>query len=92
MLAADDNGRYNGYGVRCVKKRPSYTITLNGDSNVSNFTINGATVAKGGTMSMEQGVTYNIGINYNTGYTAGATPLQKTSGAGTVRCSDTLCQ
>ena len=62
----------------------SYTITFNGDSNITNFTVDGATVSKGGTKSLVYGQTYAITINYNTGYTAAATPLQKSSGAGTV--------
>ena len=62
----------------------SYAITLNGDSGVSNFTVNGSTVSKGGSTSLTYGQTYTITINYANGYEAAATPLQKSSGSGSV--------
>ena len=62
----------------------SYAITLNGDSGISNFTVNGSTVSKGGSTSLTYGQTYTITINYANGYEAAATPLQKNSGKGTV--------
>ena len=62
----------------------SYSITLDGDSGVSNFTVNGSTVSKGGSTSLTYGQTYTITINYANGYEAAATPLQKSSGSGSV--------
>ena len=62
----------------------SYSITMGGDSGVSNFTVNGSTVSKGGSTNLTYGQTYTITINYANGYEAAATPLQKNSGEGTV--------
>ena len=63
----------------------SYTITFNGDDGVNNFTVNGSTVAKGGTASLTYNQTYPITINYNDGYEAADTnALVKSSGSGSL--------
>ncbi|MBR3122519.1 hypothetical protein IKF28_03735, partial [Candidatus Saccharibacteria bacterium] len=72
-----------GQGVRCIFNN-SRTITLNGDSGVSDFIVNGNTVARGSSIDLVDGKSYIITINYNSGYVASSTPLVKTSGSGTV--------
>ena len=63
----------------------SYTITFNGDDGVNNFTVNGSTVAKGGTASLTYNQTYPITINYNDGYEAAdSNVLTISSGAGSL--------
>ena len=75
--------RYFGSYMRCIRST-SYSITFNGDSKVNNFTVDGETISKGSTKTLQAGLTYTITVNYVGEYYGSDTPLQINSGVGTV--------
>ena len=56
----DIDGRYLGVSVRCIMRKPTHTLTVNYGTGVSNVTVNGVSVANGGTVTLEEGVTHPI--------------------------------
>ncbi|MBQ6487158.1 hypothetical protein IJI89_01870 [Candidatus Saccharibacteria bacterium] len=66
------NSRANGYSIRCILKRPSYTLTVSYGTGVSSVKVNNITVQNGGTMTIEQGIPYEITMTPATGYNFGS--------------------
>ena len=65
---AENGGRYYGYSVRCVAKKPSHTITASYGTGVSNIQVNGVTVLDGGTIELEEGLSYQITMTSSAEY------------------------
>ena len=68
-----------------VCKANLYSITFDGDSDVVDFTVDGATVSKGETKSLSYGATYDIIVNYVDTYNATSIPIQKNSSEGIIK-------
>ncbi len=60
--------RSYGGTIRCVVKNPSHTLSVTYGTGVTDVTINGISVANGGTMSLEEGVTYHISTTLSSNY------------------------
>ena len=52
--------RGNGGAIRCILKKPSHTLTVSYGTGVADVTINGVSIANGGTISLEEGLPVSI--------------------------------
>ncbi|MBR3319969.1 BspA family leucine-rich repeat surface protein [Candidatus Saccharibacteria bacterium] len=81
--------RFFGRYIRCVKKNPTHTLTVSYGTGVASVTVNGQTVADGGTVTMEEGIPLSINMTFDTYYgfdswsatsgTLGSTSTQNTT-------------
>ena len=65
---ANRDSRSYGFSIRCVAKKPSHTLTISYDSNISSVKVNHVPVQNNSTINLEEGVTYSIISTPNTGY------------------------
>ena len=62
------SGRRNGYAIRCVVKNPSHTLSVTYGTGVTDVTINGISVANGGTINLEESVSYSVNATLSSNY------------------------
>ena len=63
--------RTTGRSVRCVLKEPA-TVTVNYGTGVSEVTIDGVAVQNGGTITLEKGIPYKVGMTPDARYAVGS--------------------
>ena len=83
------NERSFGFSVRCIMKKPSHTLTVSYGTGVSSVKVNNITIQNGGTISLEQGISYSITMTPSSNYvfsswsatsgTVGSTSTQTTT-------------
>ena len=61
-------GRGGGGSIRCVRKAPMYSLTINYGTGITDVSIDGVTVSNGGTIQLEEGRKYIINSNVNNNY------------------------
>ncbi|MBR3319935.1 InlB B-repeat-containing protein, partial [Candidatus Saccharibacteria bacterium] len=60
--------RDGGYSIRCIKQSTTHTLTVSYGTGVAGVTIDGIAVANGATVEMEEGVSHNINMTFDSGY------------------------
>ena len=80
VFLGDSDYRMLGVAIRCIKKNPSHTLTINYGTGVQAVTVNGNSVANGGTIQVEEGIPHPIKVIFDKNYTFGSW----TSTSGTI--------
>ena len=68
ILPNGTGGRGTTVSIRCVKKEPSQTLTINYGSGITEVFVDDTLIANGGTVTLEGGTLHKIGATVSSGY------------------------
>ncbi len=68
VYLGDSDYRTLGASIRCIKKKPSHTLTINYGTGVQAIYVNGELIANAGTISAEEGFPLPIKVLFNKNY------------------------
>ena len=88
-FSSNSGYRATGYSIRCIRKKQAHSLTISYGADVSSVKVNTIEIQNGGTVNLEEGVSYPITVTPATGYsfsswsatsgTIGSTNMQSTT-------------